>query len=245
MILSFNEAVERKLQEIEADLIAPASQPELFMNSHPPGEIRLFAGSCLDILPMLADESYDAILTSPPYCNRYDYTRTYALELALLGITEEEIVRLRQEMLSCTVENRAKNLLDIKPEWDRALAVADSQELLQTILRFLEHEKAQGRLNNNGIPRMVRGYFYEMACVIMECVRVLRPGARMSMINDNVRYAGASISVDMILSDFARKLGFVVENIFVLPNGKGNSSQQMGEHGRAILRKCIYVWRKE
>jgi len=29
-----------------------------------------------------------------------------------------------------------------------------------------------------------------------------------------------------------------------LPNGKGNSSQQMGEHGREALRKCVYIWRK-
>ncbi len=42
----------------------------------------------------------------------------------------------------------------------------------------------------------------------------------------------------------AEKLGFCVENILVLPNGKGNSSQQMGEHGREVLRKCVYVWRK-
>jgi hypothetical protein len=64
------------------------------------------------------------------------------------------------------------------------------------------------------------------------------------MVNDNVRYAGASISVDMILSDIAEKLGFSVENILVLPDGKGNSSQQMGEHGHDPLRKCVYVWRK-
>jgi len=64
------------------------------------------------------------------------------------------------------------------------------------------------------------------------------------MVNDNVRYAGASISVDIILSDIAKKLGFYVESILVLPNGKGNSSQQMGEHGREARRKCVYVWRK-
>jgi hypothetical protein len=64
------------------------------------------------------------------------------------------------------------------------------------------------------------------------------------MVNDNVRYAGASISVDMILSDLAKKLGFSIESILVLPNDKGNSSQQMGEHGREPLRKCVYVWRK-
>jgi methylaspartate ammonia-lyase len=91
---------------------------------------------------------------------------------------------------------------------------------------------------------MVRGYFYEMACVIQECARVLRPGAPLIMVNDNVRYAGASISVDLILSEFARALGFAVESILVLPTGKGNSSQQMGSHGREPLRKCVYVWRK-
>ena len=65
------------------------------------------------------------------------------------------------------------------------------------------------------------------------------------MVNDNVRYSGISISVDMILSDFAEKLGFVVEHILVLPGDKGNSSQQMGNHGRDPLRKCVYVWRKQ
>ncbi|MDP2725750.1 MAG: hypothetical protein Q8O44_05675, partial [Syntrophales bacterium] len=160
------------------------------------------------------------------------------------GVGEQEISGLRQEMLSCTVENRAKDLLQINPNWKEAIAAADKQELLQAILSYLEDEKAQGRLNNNGIARMVRGYFYEMACVIAECARVVKPDAYMFMVNDNVRYAGASISVDMILSNIAEKLGFHVENILVLPNGKGNSSQQMGKHGRDPLRKCVYVWRK-
>jgi DNA modification methylase len=92
---------------------------------------------------------------------------------------------------------------------------------------------------------MVRGYFYEMACVIAECGRVLKPNMPLIMVNDNVRYAGASVSVDLILSDFAQQLGFVVERILVLPNGKGNSSQQMATHGRDQLRKCVYIWRKK
>jgi len=65
------------------------------------------------------------------------------------------------------------------------------------------------------------------------------------MVNDNVRYAGAVISVDVILSEIARRLGFQVESVLVLPNGKGNSSQQMGVHGRESLRKCVYVWRRK
>jgi hypothetical protein len=147
-------------------------------------------------------------------------------------------------MLSCTVENRAKDLLVLQPDWKRAVEVANRQPLLQEILSYLEDQRDKDLLNNSGIARMVRGYFYEMACVIQECARVLQPGAPLIMVNDNVRYAGASISVDLILSEFARALGFVIETILVLPTGKGNSSQQMGAHGREALRKCVYVWRK-
>lgn len=239
-ILNFEEAICAKIEEILYDMKLGSGHLE----EHNQGNIHLFQGSCLDIMPELPSNSYDAIVTSPPYCNRYDYTRTYALELALLGVNEKELINLRQQMLSCTVENRAKDLLTINPKWAKALEAADQQELLQAILQYLEDQKAQGKLNNSGIPRMVRGYFYEMACIIAECSRVMRQNAYLFMVNDNVRYAGASVSVDMILSSIAEKLGLHVENILVLPNGKGNSSQQMGEHGRDSLRKCVYIWRK-
>lgn len=244
-IFDFQTAITDKLRQILDDLTSSSLQPGLFDDSQRRrGHINLFSGSCLEILPQLPTSHYGAIITSPPYCNRYDYTRTYALELAMLGVGERELVALRQDMLSCTVENRSKDLLTMNPAWQTAIEAADNQELLQAILGYLDHQRAIGALNNNGIPRMVRGYFYEMACVIAEAARVLEPGAPLIMVNDNVRYAGASISVDMILSSLAESLGFEVESIMVLPSGKGNSSQQMGQHGREPLRKCVYVWRR-
>ncbi len=243
-ILDFNRAITAKISEIVFDVQSESSHGTLFSTARKHGDIQLHPGSCLEILPGFLDGRFDAIITSPPYCNRYDYTRTYALELALLGIDERALSDLRQHMLSCTVENRVKDLLRMNPNWGRALAAADGQKLLQAILMYLEDQKARGLLNNSGIPRMLRGYFYEMACVIAECARVLKTGAPLFMVNDNVRYAGVSVSVDMILSDIAEHLGFRVEKILVLPGEKGNSSQQMGEHGRKPLRKCVYVWRK-
>jgi DNA modification methylase len=243
-IFSFEKAICSKIDEIIFDLQTKGKQKTFFTTKHPHGTINLYSGSCLDILPTIPTGTYDAIITSPPYCNRYDYTRTYALELALHGISEKELAYLRQQMLSCTVENRAKDLLRVNPQWSEAITVADQQELLQSILKYLDEQKVQRMLNNNGIPRMVRGYFYEMACVIAECSRVMKPKSLLFMVNDNVRYAGASISVDMILSNIAEKFGFQIEKILVLPNGKGNSSQQMCKHGRELLRKCVYIWRK-
>jgi DNA modification methylase len=243
-IFSFEEAITLKLHEIISDVNNNGDHYNLFQEKPSYGAIQVFKGSCLDILPTLEPMTYTAIMTSPPYCNRYDYTRTYALEHALLGITEKGLTQLRQTMLSCTVENRPKDLLTINPRWREAIEAAEQQTLLQTILQYLEQQRAQKALNNAGISRMVKGYFYEMACVIAECSRVLKKNGFMFTVNDNVRYAGASISVDLILSNIAKRLGFVVENILVLPQGKGNSSQQMGGYGRESLRKCVYVWRK-
>ena len=243
-ILAFDAAITAKLKEILSDIRDVQMPVTLFPVKQAMEDIRLFEGSCLEVLPTLEAAAYGAVMTSPPYCNRYDYTRTYALELAMLELTQAEVSHLRQEMLSCTVENREKDLLKICPQWTPFIEAVNQQKLLTAINTYLQHEKDSGTLNNNGIPRMVRGYFSEMACVIGECARVLKPNARLFMVNDNVRYAGVSISVDMILSDIARSLGFEVEKILVVPGKKGNSSQQMGTYGRVPLRKCVYVWRK-
>ena len=247
-ILSFDEAIVEKLHEIKDDINFGDSEGDLFSSMQEDiqtGDVTLLEGSCLEVLPKLESRAYSGIITSPPYCNRYDYTRTYALEHALLGVDEIGLANLRQAMLSCTVENRVKALIDLNPEWQTAISICDGLPLLQGILNYLDYKRDKKELNNSGIARMVRGYFYEMACVIQECHRVLNTNGMMFMVNDNVRYAGAAISVDTILSKIAEDIGFQIEKILVLPQGKGNSSQQMGKHGREALRKCVYVWKKD
>jgi DNA modification methylase len=246
-ILSFTEAITDKLDEISGDLSGDGVLLDLLHSEAEQGEIELLIGSCLDILPNIEAQSFDGIVTSPPYCNRYDYTRTYALELAMMGIGEAEIRGLRQTMLSCTVENRDKVGLEGRFPNSTFSAAKDawaSQGMLQSVLAYLESCRRDGSINNTGIPRMVRNYFLEMALVIFECSRVLKPGAPFVMVNDNVRYQGAHVPVDLILSDFAEQAGFETQTIWVLPRGKGNSSQQMATHGREELRKCVYVWRR-
>lgn len=247
-ILEFNHAIAQKINEIASDIVQENELPFLEEPVSPNKEsIELIEGSCLEILPTFRSRSFAGIITSPPYCNRYDYTRTYALELAFLGVGEEEIKDLRQTMLTCTVENRVKTDLSShysQSIYSSAVKAFEEQGVLGLILKYLDDCKTSGRLNNNSIPRMVRNYFLESALLIFECARVLKKGAPFVMVNDNVRYQGAVVPVDLILSEFAEQAGLEVEKIWVLPRGKGNSSQQMGLHGRQEIRKCVYVWRK-
>ena len=255
-IPTFREAIYDKLQQITADLEVKPVQQEMFSDtpsiSIANTDCQLYQGSCLEILPTIETDSLDFVLTSPPYANRYDYTRTYALELVFLGADQEKVKHLRQAMLSCTVENKEKRAtleefytrLEKKSIFQMIDATFQKQEALQEILTILEAYREQNKLNNQNIARMVRNYFYEMCFVIYEMARSLKPGGIIVMVNDNVRYAGEEIPVDLILSDIAESFGLVTSHIWTLDRGKGNSSQQMGNHGRTELRKCVYVWEK-
>lgn len=214
--------------------------------------LTLHEGSSLSILPTLPANSADLVLTSPPYCNRYDYTRTYALELAFAGKTERQVKQLRQTLLSATVENKTKReqlAAEYLKRGDAArfaqiAQVFDDQAALQEVLSLLYTAKAERSLNNSNIPGMIEYYFFEMNVIIAELARILKPGGHVVMVNDNVQYHGEEVPVDLILSDFAVQAGLTVDKIWVLPRGKGNSSQQMGAHGRNEIRKCVYVWSK-
>jgi DNA modification methylase len=211
----------------------------------------LVEGNALFLLPGMAADQFAGVITSPPYCNRYDYTRTYALELAYLGVGED-IYRLRQEQLSCTVENRSK--LGLLEERYREVGRTEAyRQILQTVQtnptyreinEALHVRKERGEINNRGVLPMVEQYFTELTFIFAEVLRTCRPGALVAFVNDNVRYGGEVIPVDLLTTELAEDLGFEPVKIYVLPQRKGNSSQQMGKFGREALRKSITIWRK-
>lgn len=254
-ILDFREAITCKLRQMAADLGLQPIQQALFPSDVGKSElpdVHLHEGSCLTLLPTMPAGSIDFVLTSPPYANRYDYTRTYALELVYLGCGAEKVKNLRQAMLSCTVENRDKRAqleayytsIGRPQDFDTVDRTFSDQAALQEVLGILDAARERGELNNENIARLVRNYFYEMCFVVFELARLLRPGGIVAMVNDNVRYHGEEVPVDLVLSDFAESFGLSTRHIWTLGRGKGNSSQQMGNHGRTELRKCVYVWEK-
>lgn len=195
----------------------------------------------------------NGVITSPPYCNRYDYTRTYALELVYLGLGEQDIKNMRQALLSCTVESRSKveqleaYYKSIKKEerFKYIKSIIEDNAVLNEVTNALKQREEHGDLNNDGIIRMVQGYFTELAFVYAEIYRVCAPGATIAFVNDNVRYGGEVIPVDFLSSLLAEQFGFIVEKIYCLRQRKGNSSQQMAKFGKVSLRKSITIWKKE
>ena len=241
-IRRFPDALEERLSDIAADIAALKAR---YGGRRP----KLITGSCLEILREFPDGAFDMVITSPPYANRYDYTRTYALELAWLNFDRAGFSGLRQRMLSATVENKPKRAWfegiygKNREMLDRAVRMHGEQGALHEVLGILREHAAE--LSNRNVLRLVEHYFLEMATVVAELGRIVRPGGTVIMVNDNVQYHGEELPVDFILSDFAEQSGFSCTDIWQLPRGKGNSSQQMARFGRRELRKCVYRWTRE
>ena len=171
-----------------------------------------------------------ALITSPPYANRYDYTRTYSLELCFNFVKNfEELKLLRFGVLRSHIESKV-TATDKPPH-----------PVIEEVVNILrERGKA---LNNPRIPDMLTAYFVDMRKVISEWARVLAPNAKVAMVVDNVRFEGEMVPVDLVLSEMAEEFGFRVEQV-ITARYKGNSSQQMGKYGRVPVRESIVIWQK-
>jgi site-specific DNA-methyltransferase (cytosine-N4-specific) len=215
-------------------------------------KLQFIEGNALYELPKLESNILNGVITSPPYCNRYDYTRTYALELAYLGVTDDKIKRLRQELLSCTVENKPKidhlkehyTTLGKEANFNKIIKIIENNKALNEINYSLTERSKNGDINNKGVLRMVDGYFTELTFIYAELFRLCKSGAKVAFVNDNVRYGGEVISVDFISTELAEEIGFKPVKVYSLKQQKGNSSQQMAKFGRVPLRKSITVWEK-
>ncbi|MDZ7261416.1 MAG: hypothetical protein ONB05_04850, partial [candidate division KSB1 bacterium] len=171
-----------------------------------------------------------AIITSPPYVNRYDYTRSYCLELCFHFVKNfEELKAIRFGILRSHIESKVSDdekEKPLHPAIHEVIAALNSKEL-----------------NNPKIPDLIIGYFIDMEKAIKEWSRILAPGAQVAIVVDNVRFEGELIPVDMVLSEMAETAGFEVKEILIA-RYKGNSSQQMKKYGRVPVRESIAIWRK-
>jgi hypothetical protein len=190
---------------------------------------RIVAADSIDLASVPFERPPTAIITSPPYPNRYDYTRSYCLELCFHFVKSfKELRSLRFSILRSHIESKVKG--DDKPP----------HPVIHEVISALKGK----RLNNPKIPAMLVGYFIDMEKCIQEFARVLDKGARVVMVIDNVRFEGEHIPVDMVLSELAEQSGFLLEEI-VVARYKGNSSQQMKKYGRFPVRESVVIWRKD
>ncbi len=221
------EMLQQKVYKAERDiLLLRRLWGEKRQSPHP--TVRL--ADARDLSNVRFEKPPTALITSPPYANRYDYTRTYSLELCFHFVRNfEELKALRFGILRSHIESKVD---------------ANDQPPHPVVKEVVDILRRPGKkLNNPRIPDMLTAYFVDMHKVIGEWARVLAPGAQVAMVVDNVRFEGELVPVDLVLSEMAEDVGFQVEQVLIA-RYKGNSSQQMGKYGRVPVRESVVIWRK-
>jgi hypothetical protein len=170
-----------------------------------------------------------AVITSPPYLNRYDYSRTYALELCLLSVkSHQDMVSVRHSLLRSHIESKEHD--------GKAVGMPALDEVLR--------EVRSKPLNNERLPIMIQAYFEDMNLVIQNMSQYLKRRGRAALVVANAQFNGENVPTDLMLCELAERHGLSTESILVT-RYKGNSSQQMAIYGRRPVRETILLWRKD
>jgi len=180
----------------------------------PRARVRALRGDSRRLPPHLKLAPYDAVITSPPYPNRHDYTRIYALELILGGTVtnNDDLKRLRYNTLRSHVEAR------------RQYSAADYTPPIK-LVRLLQEIQRSGTYDRRNIT-MLEGYFEDMYMVLNQLFSRLRPGGRVAMVVSDVRFSGITIPVGELLCELAASLGYTNHEMWIL-RYRGNTPQQL------------------
>lgn len=188
------------------------------------------SASLSDARSITVEREYDAVITSPPYPNRHDYTRIYSLEMLFDFVkSNDELKKIRYETLRSHVEARKKY---------HANGYVKSKKLCRLIRKI-----DKNGTNNPKIGQMLEGYFEDMYLALQGMSKGLKKKGKIALVVSNVRFAGVNIPVDEILSEAGEQAGLKSKAVWIA-RYRGNSSQQMKEYARKPSRESIVVWEK-
>ena len=168
-------------------------------------------GDARQVLALLAPASISAVITSPPYPNEKDYTRTTRLESVLLGILRSKAdLRIQKQGL---VRSNTRTVYKGDDD-DRWIAEYPTiQHLAATIeARRLELGKTSGFERLYGT--VTKLYFGGMARHLAELRTRLQPGANLAyVVGDQASYFRVLIRTGTLLAEIAERLGYEVVRI--------------------------------
>ena len=175
------------------------------------------------------EETFTAVITSPPYPNRHDYTRVFGVELMFCFVTPAETRHLRYQSFHSHPEARPK-----RGDID---GFSPPEQLVKTLSLLRDCTK------DLRVFQMLEGYFLDIFLCLREARRVCKPGARLALVLGNVQYCGIPVLVDEITAEIGQQASLTFDKILIA-RYRGNSAQQMGRYGRRPSRESIVIFER-
>ncbi len=199
-----------------------------------PRESIIHEADARDLAGTLAPNSIDAVITSPPYPNEKDYTRTTRLESVLLGFihSKKDLQALKQKLVRSNT---------------RGVYQADDDDLL--VSGHLEIQRISAAIESRRIElgktsgferlyaRVTKLYFGGMARHLADLRKVLRPGAQLAyVVGDQASYLRVMIRTGQLLADIADSLGYEVISLDLFRTRLATATREQLREEVVVLR---------
>jgi site-specific DNA-methyltransferase (adenine-specific) len=155
---------------------------------------RIIEGDALEETAQLVASSFDSVVFSPPYANRFDYFESQKVELWFGGFVDsyDELGALRKRSLRSHLGAALGGVVVDLPELDELI---DRMDPASSAVRMR-------------VPTLLRGYFSDMALVLQHCRAVLVPGGQCCVVVGNSAYGGVIVPTDTLIARLGLAAGF-------------------------------------
>lgn len=176
---------------------------------------------------LLANETIDMILTSPPYASAQKYIRSSSISLYWLNLLEgKTIVELDSQNIGR--ENYKKSSIK-----ERSVGIKDADEIIKSIYQ-----------KNPLRGEIVSSYLLEMEAALDESVRVLKHGKYLVLIVGNNNVSGYQFNTKHYLSEYLRSKGMHLELELIDDIKSYGLMTKRNKTANIITREWILVFKK-
>jgi len=155
---------------------------------------RVVEGDALEETALLEAASFDSVLFSPPYANRFDYFESQKVELWFGGFVDgyDELRTLRKRSLRSHLGAALDRASAARPEVEALVGRIDPASYAA----------------RTPVAALLRGYFSDMAAVLGQCRRLLVAGGRCCVVVGNSAYGGVIVPTDALVARLGLDAGF-------------------------------------
>ena len=147
----------------------------------------------------LVNESVDLVITSPPYITAQKYARSTRLEMAWLGLTNED--------------NYKK--IDIDTIGTERISIKDIDQINETGYPLLDKYIKIIKQRNQSRAFMAYKYFIDMEKCLNEIYRVLKINKYFILVIGNNNVTRIQIPNNKIITEIAQSIGFIKEEEYI------------------------------
>ena len=195
---------------------------------------RVYLGDARNISKIIRPDSVDAVITSPPYPNEKDYTRTTRLESVVLGFIKNK-TELR-EMKKTFIRSNTRGVYKDDEDDKWVVGYPEIQRIAESI------EKRRRQLGKNSgfeklYGKVTKLYFGGMARHLAELRSVLRPDAQLAfVVGDQASYLRIMIHTGQLLADIAQALGYELVRIDLFRTRYATATREQLREEVVVLR---------